>query len=227
MYADAMPYSNYRSVNRFGWDEKSSTGYVALETKVSPSFLTGTLQMLFHNLAFRRFVYAWPYADWMESRLKDPSSLSVIEKLAELDDKSVMTQLQRLFARLQLLNERVTKTGPLLKALGVGETRESFGKLEVEQFISLLFCRMEEECVGTPLQGKLDPLVRLTERKVARCSECGLEMSTVKQKAVRPNRSCLWQTLATAWPVTWPSTTWRSTVKSASGRQCVACTRRL
>ncbi len=184
MYADAMPYSNYRAANRFGWDEKSSTGYVALESKVSPSFLTGALQMLFHNLAFRRFVFAWPYADWMESRLKDPSSLSVIERLAELDDKSIMTQMQRLFARLQLLNERMTKTGPLLKALGVGETREVFGKLEVEEFLAHLFNRMEEECVGTPLQGRLDALVRHTERKVARCSECNLEMSTVKQKAV-------------------------------------------
>ncbi len=183
IYADAVSYNSYRVPNRFAWDEKSHTGFVAIETKVSPSYLTGLLQVLYHNLAFRRFVYAWPYADYMESHLKDPMRVSVIEKLDELDKMSVMTQLQRLFARLQLLSERMTKTGPLLRALGLGETHMALAKLEVEDFLTQLFARIDEECKGTELHGKLDSLVRFTERKVTRCKECSLEIVRSKQKA--------------------------------------------
>jgi hypothetical protein len=183
VYADtAIPYAQYHR-GRIAWDEKSSTGFVAMETKLSPSYLTNVLQTLFNNLSFRRFVYAWPYAEWMESKFKDRPDLSVIEKLGRLEDRSVMTHLQRLFARLQLLNERMTKCGAIVRALGLEETRQAFAEIEVQDFLRLLFDQMDSECAGTILEGKLDALVRPLVRTVTCCKVCGTETKSTDHVA--------------------------------------------
>ena len=181
-YEDVYPFHN-RVSNRYAWDVKSSTGYVGLESKVTPSYLTGVLQILFHNMAFRRFVFSWPYSEWIEKRLHQPSDMSVMERLNELDQKSVMVQLQRLFARMQVLSERLTKTGPFLFALGKGETHDVFGKLEVEDFLEHLFNRMDQECEGTALQGRLDELVRVRVNTILCCKECGSETKFTSREA--------------------------------------------
>jgi hypothetical protein len=159
---EVITYDQYHR-SRIQWDRKSATGYVGLETKLSPSFLTHVVQMLFHNLSFRRFVYAWPYTQWMESRLQGArSNVAVMELLHGLEDRSVMTHLQRVFARMQLLNERMTKCDSIVRALGLPNTsRVAFHKdFEVQDFLKLLFDQMNAECDSTPLQGKLDALVR-------------------------------------------------------------------
>jgi hypothetical protein len=181
---DVIPYDQYHR-GRIAWDHKSSTGFVALETKLSPSYLTSVIQMLYQNIAFRRFVFSWPYQQWMESRIDGMrSNIAVMERLHQLEDRSVMTHLQRVFARLQLLNERMTKCDSIVRALGLPETRALFNKdFEVQDFLRVLFDQMDSECVGTPLQGKLDALVRPLVR-VRTCGKtCGRETIELKRVA--------------------------------------------
>ncbi len=181
---DVIPYEQYHR-SRIPWDRKSSTGFVALETKLAPSYLTSVIQMLFHNLSFRRFVFSWPYQLWMESRIEGVrSNLAVIERLHQLEDRSVMTHLQRVFARMQLLNERMTKCDSIVRALGLSDSRALFNKdFEAQDFLRVLFDQIDSECVGTPLQGKLDALVRPLMRVRTCTTGCGTDSSELKRVA--------------------------------------------
>ena len=176
-YSNSM-YSSYPRYVPPKWNEKSQTGWVTLENKASPSYLTSVLQILYHNAQFRQFVYSWPYGDWMTAQVKQSGDRELdearnqIERLGIVEDRSVMAQLLKLFARMQLLPERHTKVDAFLKAFGKGTTFQAF-QVEVDEFLAHLFNRIEEECLGTPLEGKVEQLFKVSMRSLVCCKSCG------------------------------------------------------
>jgi ubiquitin C-terminal hydrolase len=171
-----MHYSAAYSAPVLRWDARSSAGFVGLETKVSHSYLTGVLQCLFHCQQFRELVLSWPYEQFVAQRLHDPGQISAntLQQVGHLESSSVVMQLQRMFARLQLLEERSTKTSKFLKALGLGDTTSTFGRNELDLFLDRLFERMQEEFRGTgsTLETRLDDLTKIRFKTVFTCLEC-------------------------------------------------------
>jgi ubiquitin C-terminal hydrolase len=129
--SSSMSWSSYSVSN---WNKKSDTGFVGLSNQGATCYMNSLIQTLFMTPEFRNALYKWDFDDtynkWRaqehaKTLNKDIQDLSLqhshsstntssTESEAQLKERrekeSIPRQLQLLFARLQLSEQRAVKT---------------------------------------------------------------------------------------------------------------------
>lgn len=128
--SSGMTWSSYSLSN---WNKKSDTGFVGLSNQGATCYMNSLIQTLYMTPEFRNALYKWDFDDtynkWRalehaKTLNKDIQDLSLqhshsstnssIESEAQLKERrekeSIPRQLQLLFARLQLSDQRAVKT---------------------------------------------------------------------------------------------------------------------
>ena len=155
---------------------KSSSNFVGLYNQGATCYMNSSLQILYMTPKFRNLINSMMLCDKI---LGNPT-----EFIPQGQKYNIILSLQKLFAELNLMNIKATKTKELTDAFG-WEKGEGTDQHDSQEFIRLLlFDVLERILYDTPFNNIINNIYKVNYISNMKCSNCGNLKSKIESEYV-------------------------------------------
>ncbi|CAI2367721.1 unnamed protein product [Moneuplotes crassus] len=142
--------------NLYTGDPQEVSLHKGLANHGATCYMNSLLQSMFMTKEFRKALYEWKFDDTVQNK-----------------EDSIPYQLQKIFARLQLVDDAATTTD-LIKSFG-WDQNASFEQNDISEFCRVLFEALNTTFEGTPQASLLDNLYNGIYSDTLHCTACGYD----------------------------------------------------